>query len=207
MKFTDALPVEICTKDPHNATKPNACEYLADMKIIAFGASTSSTSINRQLAAYVASQFKNGDVEVLDLNDFELPLFSVNLEKEIGKPKAAQAFVDKLKSADLLVISLAEHNGSYSAAFKNLFDWASRYELKMFESAPVFLLATSTGKGGGRKVLESGVYRFPKHGAEILATFSLPEFKTNFDAEKGIVDEELKAKLNEAIEAVETAFT
>ena len=38
-------------------------------KIIAFGGSTSQTSINKQLATYAAHLFSNAEVEVLDLND------------------------------------------------------------------------------------------------------------------------------------------
>ena len=53
-------------------------------KIIAFGASSSRNSINKQLATFAANQFKNTEVEILDLNDYEMPLFSVDKEKENG---------------------------------------------------------------------------------------------------------------------------
>ncbi|WP_310555385.1 NAD(P)H-dependent oxidoreductase, partial [Flavobacterium sp.] len=95
-------------------------------KIIAFGASSSKTSINKQLATYAASLFENSSVEILDLNDYELPLFSVDKEKENGIPQQAHDFYTKLGTADLIVISFAEHNGAYSTAFKNIFDWISR---------------------------------------------------------------------------------
>jgi NAD(P)H-dependent FMN reductase len=49
-------------------------------KIIAFGASSSKDSINKQLATYAAGQFKNASVEVLDLNDYEMPIFSTDKE-------------------------------------------------------------------------------------------------------------------------------
>jgi len=44
-------------------------------KIIAFGGSSSTTSINKQLAVYTASLFPAAKVEVLDLNDYEMPVF------------------------------------------------------------------------------------------------------------------------------------
>ena len=44
-------------------------------KIIAFGASSSKTSINKQLATYAANLFKNAEVEVLDLNNYECLFF------------------------------------------------------------------------------------------------------------------------------------
>jgi len=44
-------------------------------KIIAFGASSSKTSINKKLATYAAHLFEGATVEVLDLNDYEMPIF------------------------------------------------------------------------------------------------------------------------------------
>ena len=84
------------------------------MKIIAFGGSNSKQSINKRLAAYASSLFENADVEVLDLNDYAMPVFSVDLEKEIGQHEVAKAFLSKLKEADILVVSMAENNGNYS---------------------------------------------------------------------------------------------
>lgn len=54
------------------------------MKVIAFAASSSKESINKQLVTYAANLIENAEVEVLDLNDYELPLFSVDKEKRIG---------------------------------------------------------------------------------------------------------------------------
>lgn len=165
------------------------------MKIIAFAGSNSKNSINKKLASYAAKQFKNAEVEILDLNDFELPLFSVDREKEMGRPKVAQDFLNKIASSDLLVVSLAENNGNYSAAFKNCIDWASRINPKVFQKKPMLLMATSPGVRGGMSVLEIATNNFPRFDADIKATFSLPSFETNFDTEKGIINEELKNKL------------
>jgi chromate reductase len=119
------------------------------MKIIAFGASYSRASINKEFAAFAATQFGTHEVEVLDLNDYSLPLFTVDVEKELGQPQAAKDFVAKMEEADALIISVTEHNGNFSAAFKNLFDWASRVKLNMFEGKRMLLLSTSPGQGGG----------------------------------------------------------
>ena len=154
------------------------------MKIIAFGGSPSKNSINKKLATYAASLFENADVEILDLNDFQMPLFSVDIEKEIGQHPLAQAFLDKIASADVLVVSLAENNGNYSAAFKNVFDWCSRINGKVFQQKSMLLMATSDGKRGGATVLEIAKNAFPRYGADIKATFSLPSFSDNFDVEK-----------------------
>ncbi|KAB1156253.1 NADPH-dependent FMN reductase [Flavobacterium luteum] len=172
-------------------------------KIIAFGASSSKTSINKQLAIYTANQFKNIAIEVLDLNDYEMPIFSVDKEKESGIPQLAHDFFSKIGSADLLVISFAEHNGAYSAAFKNIFDWSSRINAKTFQEKPTLLLSTSPGPRGGSSVLEIVKNRFPFQGALVKGSFSLPSFHQNFEAEKGIINEEYKNQLDEIINAIE----
>ena len=47
-------------------------------KVVAFGASNSSRSINKKLVTYASGLLEGTDVEILDLNDYELPLFSVD---------------------------------------------------------------------------------------------------------------------------------
>lgn len=168
------------------------------MKILAFGGSTSSTSINRQLANYTAGLIKGAQVTELDLNDFDLPIFSEDIEKSDGIPPDAQEFLDVIRAHDAIVVSLAEHNGSYSAAFKNLYDWTSRIEVKLWSDKPMLLMATSPGAGGARFVLEAAETKFPRMGADLKATFSLPSFYDNF-GEDGIKDAELAAKHREAV--------
>jgi chromate reductase len=172
----------------------------ATMKIIAFGGSPSKNSINKKLATYAASLFENTEVEVLDLNDFQMPIFSVDVEEEIGKHAFAQAFLDKIATADILVVSMAENNGNYSAAFKNVFDWCSRIKGKVFQEKPMLLMATSDGKRGGSTVLEIAKNAFPRYGAEIKATFSLPSFYDNFDlVNNKISNPQLDEQLHEIV--------
>lgn len=181
------------------------------MKIIALGASASQRSINRQLASYTAHRFGGSEVEVLDLNDFEAPLYTIDKENAQGIPDVIKRFDNKLQSGDILIISLAEHNGTYTVAFKNIFDWLSRYNSKMFTGKKMILLSTATGKRGGLGVMEAAQIRFPKHGADIIGSFSLPLFRETFDPNTGIIDEDLKeefdgflAEMKEKVAAVET---
>jgi len=155
------------------------------MKIIAFAGSNSTKSINKQLATYATSLFENAQTEILDLNNYEMPLFSVDREAVLGHPKLAQDFLDKLASADYIIVSLAENNGNYSAAFKNLFDWCSRIRNDVFQQKPMLLMASSPGGRGGKRVLEIAEAAFPRYGGDIRATFSLPTFYENFDVENG----------------------
>lgn len=173
------------------------------MKIIAFGGSPSKKSINKKLATYASSLFENAEVEVLDLNDYQMPLFSVDIEVEIGQHELAKAFLAKMESADFLVVSLAENNSNYSAAFKNLFDWCSRITVKVFQQKPMLLMATSPGARGGANVLEIARNAFPRYGADIKATFSLPSFDANFDVVNGkISNEEFDNQLKEIVKGL-----
>lgn len=171
-------------------------------KIIAFAGSSSKTSINKQLVTYAANQFENAFVEVLDLNDYEMPVFSVDKEKENGIHKLASDFYAKIGSADLIVISFAEHNGNYATAFKNVLDWTSRINAKTFQEKDMLLLATSPGARGGSSVLDIATKRFPFQGGIVKGSFSLPSFNDNFDAEKGITNEDLKKQLLDIIKAI-----
>jgi NAD(P)H-dependent FMN reductase len=176
------------------------------MKIIAFGASTSKSSINQQFAHYVALLFEHAEVVTLHLSDYECAIYSDDRETE-GIPSVVIDFMEKLKSADLVVLSLAEHNGSYTAAFKNLFDWCSRYQQKTFENIRFFLLSTSPGPRGGMGVMTAALERFPRHQAIILDHFSLPNFQTNFRPNEGITDEVLFLSLQEKIQQIQQSFT
>lgn len=171
-------------------------------KIIAFAGSTSKNSINKQLVTYTTSLFEESESEVLDLNNYEMPIYSADRENENGIPQLAIDFYEKLGSADLIIVSLAEHNGAYSAAFKNIFDWVSRYNNKLFQQKPLVLMATSPGPRGGLGVLELAKDRFPRHEANLQATFSLPSFNENFNTENGFTNEVLKTQLMDIVNAV-----
>ncbi len=173
------------------------------MKIIAFGASTSSTSINKALATYTANLVEGADVKVLDINDFQVPMFNEDLEKEIGKSEGAQAFLRELGDADALVISFAEHNGHYAAAYKNLFDWATRIDREVYQNKPAVYLATSPGPGGAQSVLAAAQGSASYFGGNVKAAVSVPNFYDVFDMENGTVtNSDVEKQLKEAAAAL-----
>lgn len=177
------------------------------MKILGFAGSNSSKSINRELVRYAASFFAGHNVEILDLNDYEMPIYKMDREKENGIPQLAFDFAQKIDVCDLLIVSLAENNGAYSAAFKNIFDWVSRIpNRKAFGDKPMLLMATSPGSRGGASVLEIAKGRMPRSGGTVLETFSLPNFYENFDVAKGITNEEFRLQLESKIATVKTHF-
>lgn len=151
------------------------------MNILAFGTSNNRHSINRTLAAYAARLVDGATVEILNIDDYEMPIFSDEREQSLGQPPQASAFLQKIADADALVVSFAEHNGSYTAAYKNLFDWASRIDGKVFQNKPVVYLSTSPGPGGAASVLAAAVNSAPYFGADFIASLSVPSFHDNYD--------------------------
>lgn len=168
------------------------------MKILAFAGSTSSTSINRELVKFVLKDFQEEDINFIDLNDYSMPVFSVDLEKK-GFPNEAHHFLKAIEDCDVIICSLAEHNRSYSAAFKNIFDWSSRINVKVFQNKPLLLMSTSPGGYGGGNVMNTAKTFFPQFGADIKATFSLSKFYENFDTESGIINPDMLKELKDKI--------
>ena len=169
------------------------------MKLLALAASSSKNSINKQLVTYASNLVQGATVEVLDLNDYEMPLFSVDRESELGQPELAKAFLLKIAECDALMISFAEHNGAYTAVYKNLFDWCSRINTKVFQNKPIVLLSTSPGARGGASVLAAATDAVPRFGGVVLASLAVPSFNDNFDVAAGkLKNEDLNEKLREA---------
>ena len=174
-------------------------------KIVVIGGSNSRNSINKTFALYAANKINDAEVITIDLNDFKLPIYGVDLEREIGIPDDVIKINTILEQADALIISLAEHNGSFAAVFKNVIDWLSRINQKVWKDRPMLLMSTSLGARGGITVLESAKGYFPYLGGNIVADFSLPSFNENF-SENGISNEVLNANLNQKIELLQKAM-
>ena len=170
-------------------------------KVIAFGASNSKKSINQHFAKTAAGLLDQNQIEVeaLDLNDYEMPIFGIDREMEEGIPQLAKDFKQKMIDADGIIISFAEHNSSYSTAFKNIFDWISRIEQDIWHNTPMLLLSTSPGGRGGMTVLQSAYDRFSRSNENVVGKLSLPFFQKNLGEHSELQDEEIAAELKQLI--------
>ena len=174
-------------------------------KILVFAASTSSSSINRQLvkhAADVLEQEIHQEVSttLLDLNDFETAIYSADREAATGIPDKAKEFFALIGESDALLIAYAEHNGHYTAAYKNLFDWCSRIDRKVYQDKPMLIMAASPGPGGGANVLRAATESAPHFGADVKGSLSVGRFADTFNSETGVLeDATLAASLREQL--------
>ncbi len=174
-------------------------------KIIAFSGSNSSTSINKQLIHYISTIKEN--VEVIDLKDFEPPIYSPDLEKEVGSHQKIKDLVSKFSEADGVIISTPEHNSMPPAFFKNILDWLSRTGAtyldgtKYLQDKKVIVMSSSPG-GSGAKGAQALVQKMVGYaGAEVVGNYTLPSFYDNF-IDGQLVNEELKNELKDVLSKI-----
>ena len=156
--------------------------------MLVFGASNSRQSINKQLAVFAANQLTGVQLEIVDLNDFPLPVYSIDDEKETGVPENAKLFASLIEKCDGIVASFPEHNGLFTTVFKNLWDWMSRLEhAKVWRGKPMFLLSASPSRRQDRYVTKVAKDLFPAFGGVIVAEFYLRSFSQTFNEGKILV--------------------
>jgi len=160
-------------------------------KILAFAGSNSSSSINFELVKYTTDLLETYEVQLLNMVDYQLTMYSIDVENTHGFSAAVKQLIENIQNADGLVIAVNEHNGGPSAFFKNILDWLSRLDRNFLKEKKIFLMATSPGRGGGRGAMEIVKRTLPFFGGEVVATFSLPSFNHNFDQKQGITEIEL----------------
>ncbi|SFQ96955.1 NADPH-dependent FMN reductase [Poseidonocella sedimentorum] len=160
------------------------------MKLLAFAATNSRISINRTLVEYAAGRLgatvlPDAEVTLLDLNTFEMPIYSVDREAASGIPQAARDFHDAIGDADAVLVSFAEHNGSVTSAWKNLFDWMSRIDAQVWQGKPVIFLAATPGPRAGAGVLGQQAQLAPYFGADLRGVQGIGTWGEAWDAETG----------------------
>ncbi|MBA2690788.1 MAG: NAD(P)H-dependent oxidoreductase [Burkholderiales bacterium] len=125
-------------------------------KILAFSGSARTGSLNQKLAAVAARAVEaaGGEVTLINLRDYPIPLYDGDLETAHGIPENARALKTLFKAHQGLLISSPENNASVSALLKNTLDWISRQDgaesgLVPYQGKVAGLLAASPGNFGG----------------------------------------------------------
>jgi len=172
-------------------------------KILVFAGSLRRDSFNKKLArlAADAARAAGGDVTLVDLRDFPMPIYDGDIEAAEGVPADAQRFKELMRAHDALFISAPEYNSSISGVLKNTIDWASRTEkgetpLACFEHKVAALVAASPGLLGGLRGLVT-VRSILSNIRVLVLPEQLTVGKANeaFDAEGRLVDPKQQAAL------------
>lgn len=162
-------------------------------KILAFAGSLRHDSWNRKLIriAVDATRATGGDVTLIDLADYPLPLMDENLEAREGLPANAQRLKALFKAHDALLIASPEYNGSIPPLLKNTLDWVSREwqgesGLVPYQNKVAAILAASPHQFGGMRMLPHLRQVLNTLGVMVLpGQFSLAHADTAFDPENG----------------------
>ncbi len=171
-------------------------------KIIAFTGSNNPNSINEKLVLSILKKYPGQNIEFIDLKDFNVPIYSQEIEQN-GIPKQIKKLFQLFTEANAFIIASPEHNGLPSAFLKNIIDWLSRIDQRIFCEKPVLLLSTSPGPTGGKthlQILEKLVLRW---GGLFVEQYSLGSFDQNFDKNNlSIIPPEENEKLKIALQAI-----
>ena len=84
-------------------------------------------------------------IEPFDIS--AIPLYDEDVKAQ-GFPAPVQAFRDKIKAADALLIVTPEYNYSVPGVLKNAIDWASRPPEQPFDGKPIAIMGASGGGFG-----------------------------------------------------------
>lgn len=129
-------------------------------KILAFAGSTRTESFNKKLVKVAAAGAKEtgADVTIIDLRDFQMPLYDEDLEKKEGLSSNTRKLKELMLSHHGFLISSPEYNSSISGVLKNTIDWTSRqgddeYQMSCFKDKVAGIMSASPGGLGGLRGL------------------------------------------------------
>lgn len=172
-------------------------------KILAFAGSARNDSLNKKLVRVAALGAEKGgaEVTVIDLRDYPLPIYDLDLENKSGIPTECKALKALMKAHDGFLISSPEHNSTVSALLKNTIDWTSRQEegessLECFAGKVAGLVAASPGQLGGLRglfhlrsiLMNIGVMVIPDQVA-------VPKAFSAFNANGSMTDTKMQARV------------
>lgn len=127
-------------------------------KILAFAGSTREDSFNKKLIRIAVGKAvkAGGEVTLIDLRDYPMPLYDGDLEDKEGLPENAVKLRELFLQHDGLLISSPEYNSAFSGVLKNALDWVSRPEpgekpLHLFRGKTAALMGASPSKRGGKR--------------------------------------------------------
>jgi|SRR5690606_16559437 len=173
------------------------------MKVLAFSGSNSALSINHELLKY-CTQFLRFPFDILDLRNYEIPMFNIDLEQEKGFSAELVALYQTLITYDAYIISIPEHNGNFPAFFKNIIDWLTRIERGFFQNKPILLLNAAPGQQGGKSVLQQAEKSFSFFSGNVVGKFILPNFHSFITQDKLDLEKtEMAKELSDLMESFE----
>jgi len=161
-------------------------------RILAFSGSARKESLNRKLLAVTVQALRDAGavVNVLDLNEFELPLYHGDLEDQRGLPPVAAKLIELITSHRGLLIASPEYNSFPTPLLKNTIDWCTRGEDNPFVGRAAAVVSASPGVFGGVRSNQHVRHLLLHLGCHVVpGTVTLPRAPDAFDDAGGLQDE------------------
>ncbi|MFA6960010.1 MAG: NAD(P)H-dependent oxidoreductase [Opitutaceae bacterium] len=160
-------------------------------RILAFSASARRESLNRKFlsAAVTSVRAAGGEVTLIDLNDYVLPLYHGDLEEAEGLPANATRLVELIAAHSGVLIASPEYNSMITPLLKNTLDWCSRADEDPFPGKVAAIVSASPGPFGGvrsQKLAQQLLLQLGCHIVPVQAI--LPRADKAFDATGALID-------------------
>lgn len=148
--------------------------------ILIFAGSTRKEALSKRLAraAGLVVEDHGAEAKVIDLKDFDAPVYNGDYEDEHGVPETMKRLNALIHAHDGLIIVTPEYNGFFTPLTKNVLDWCSRggateERPPLPPGKPVAILASAGGPLGGLRAIprlrdylcELGLLVVPKSAA------------------------------------------
>ncbi len=153
-------------------------------RILAFSGSARRESLNRKLLAVAvqATRDAGGEVTLIDLNEYELPLYHGDLEAKSGLPANAVKLIELVTQHPALLIASPEYNSFITPLLKNTLDWCTRGEENPFTGKVAAVVSASPGPFGGVRSMQHVRHLLLHLGCHVVpAQCSLPKADEAFD--------------------------
>jgi NAD(P)H-dependent FMN reductase len=178
------------------------------MHIAIISASVRTGRNSHRVALFFKKQIEEknlGTVEILDLNQYQFPIFEERLRFQKNPLPQTLEFAEKIKLADGVLIVTPEYNGGYPASLKNVVDLL--YD--EWHRKPLAISTVSNGAFGGSQVITSLQFSLWKIRAWIVpAMFPVPNITESFNdqgepADKVSTEKRSKVFLDELLWCME----
>ena len=178
------------------------------MKIAILSSSVRIGRASHRVALYFERYIKENklaDVEVLDLYEYQFPIFDERLRLMKNPTAEVLEFAEDILTADGIIIVTPEYNGGYPAALKNAIDLL----YAEWKRKPIAIAAVSNGAFGATQVVTSLVFSLWKIGAWLVpAMYQVPKVQEAYDeqgnaTDKTATDKRAKVFLDELLWCME----
>ncbi len=186
----------------------------ASPAILAFAGSARKDSHNRKLVAVAARMAEElgADVTLLDMADYDAPLFNGDMADDDGLPETMQRLKAQMKASDGFLIATPEYNGFFPALIKNVFDWCTNIEEgeKIMEPTMgkrVGIIAAATGPLGGVRVIPRMRDLMAEYGVMSVPGFAtLPFADQAFDGDGNLTNEKAEKQVRGVVKRLVEAL-